>query len=174
MTSLSAEYRNRLHATQQSRRSRKVEDRRKSGPVDVDDFYVPISPSSQPRRRAKTPQPNTSSSKLGQPEYIGEERRSQSAPRSKSEQQSTPPSNNRQWADNGETVFCFQPGRRGFKAPRRPSATVDHSDTNDKKSLSQFQLCNEMHSENNQDAQRILKRHSNNPAHYQPAAQSKT
>jgi hypothetical protein len=174
MTSLSAEYRNRLHATQQSRRIRKAEERRNSGPVDVDDFYVPTSPSSQPRRRSKTPQPNTYSRSLNQQENHGEERRSQSAPRSISEQQSTPPSNNRQWANNGETVFCFQPGRRRFKAPRRPIAAVHHSETTDKKSLNQFQLYNEIQKQDDVYAQRVLKHQSNNVVHHQSSVQGKT
>ena len=166
MTSLSTEYRNRLYATQQSRRSRKAEERRNSGPVDVDDFYVPESPSSSPRRRSKTPQPDIHSRILHPQGNNGEERRSQSAPRSISEQQSTPPSNNRQWANNGDTVFCFQPGRRRFKAPRPPSATVHHSDTNDKKSLSQFQLYNELQKQDDLDSQRVFKQHSNGLVHH--------
>lgn len=163
MTTLSAEYRNRLYATQQSRRSRKAEERRKSGPVDVDDFYVPTSPSSQTRRRSKTPQPDIHNSSLRhtQGNHV-EERRSQSAPRSISEQQSSPPSNSRDLANNGETVFCFQPGRRRFKAPLRPANAVHHSDTKAKKSLSQFQLYNEMQKHDDLDEQRVFQNNTNN------------
>ena len=171
MTSLSVEYRNRLYATQQSRRSRKEEDRRRSGPVDVDDFYVPArQPSSPAGRRSKTPQPSNVHSRILPPQWRNdEERRSQSAPRSISEQQATPPSNNRQLANNGETVFCFQPGRRRFKAPRRPSGTVDDSDGKEKKSMSQFQLINERRRQNIPDTQQLLQHHSVNRQQHQSA-----
>ncbi len=171
MTSLSVEYRNRLHATQQSRRSRKTEDRRRSGPVDVDDFYVDAQLRNSPAgRRSKTPQPSNVHSRILPPLWRNdEERRSQSAPRSISEQQATPPSNDRQWANNGETVFCFQPGRRRFKAPRRPSGTVDDSDVNEKKSMSQFQLINERQRQNTPDTQHVLKDHTVNRQQHQSA-----
>lgn len=171
MTSLSAEYRNRLHATQQSRRIRKAEERRNSGPVDVDDFYVPVSPSSQARRRSKTPQPNVNSKLVHPQGYIADERRSQSAPRSIKEQEVTPPSSNRPWANNGETVFCFQPGRRRVKAPRRPTGTVNNSDSNEKKSLSQLQLYKEIQKKYNEETQHIpvhpsaVQKKSNNEEH---------
>ena len=139
--------------------------------MDVDDFYVPArQPSSPAGRRSKTPQPSNVHSRILPPQWRNdEERRSQSAPRSISEQQATPPSNNRQLANNGETVFCFQPGRRRFKAPRRPSGTVDDSDGKEKKSMSQFQLINERRRQNIPDTQQLLQHHSVNRQQHQSA-----
>jgi hypothetical protein len=148
MASSPADYRSRLSATQQSRRSRRWN--RNSGPVDVDDFFIPASPSSQSRRRAKTPQPSTNFASLGNEASLAgilKESRSQSAPRASQQFLKSPenphPHDTYRHLRNGDTVFCFQPGRRRQDKVnhRRSSSQTLSSDAmpSEKKSLSHMQ-----------------------------------
>jgi hypothetical protein len=147
MASSPSDYRSRLVATQRSRRSRQWN--RNSGPVDVDDFFVPASPSSQSRRRAKTPQPSTNTACRVNEASKGEilnENRSHSAPRASQQFLNSPeylhPHESYRHLHNGDTVFCFQPGRRrlGKGIHRRSSSQTPSSAVSpDKKSLSHMQ-----------------------------------
>ena len=155
MVTSPAEYRSRLSATQQSRKSRRGN--RNSGPVDLDDFYIPASPTSQSRRRSKASSSPTDASDQPNGDTLVDvkESRSQSAPRASQQYIKTreASANSRNLHDyygnlrNGDTVFCFQPGRRRqdngtrrrSSSQTRPSAAL----TSDKKSLSQLQLISE-------------------------------